>query len=92
MHACIKTQTPTSFVATFFAWGTYGANPRVTMQIKSMDMEARQLPPAMSQPLLAKVKEYKLDLSNLKEQMKKATSSSPVGDAARAELVRDEQA
>ncbi|GAX73418.1 hypothetical protein CEUSTIGMA_g870.t1 [Chlamydomonas eustigma] len=54
--------------------------------IKSMDMEARSLPPSIAQPLLTKVKDYKADLTALKEQMKKAQSASPVGDAARAEL------
>lgn len=50
-------------------------------------MEARQLPPSISQPLLGKVKDYKADLANLKDQMKKAAVASPVGEAARAELV-----
>ena len=53
-----------------------------------MEMEARSLPPTVSQPLLAKVKDYKTDLAALKEQMNKAQSAAPVGDAARAELVR----
>ena len=54
-----------------------------------MEMEARSLPPTVSQPLLAKVKDYKSDLAALKEQMNKAQSAAPVGDAARAELVRE---
>ena len=36
----------------------------------------------------AQVKEYKADLAALKEQMNKAQLALPVGDAARAELVR----
>lgn len=52
-----------------------------------MEMEARSLPPATAQPLLGKVKDYKLDLTKLREQLKSASSASPVGDAARAELV-----
>jgi vesicle transport through interaction with t-SNAREs protein 1 len=63
-------------------------NLAILGQIKSMDMEARSLPPTVAQPLLTKVKDYKADLTALKEQMKKAQTASPVGDAARAELVR----
>mmetsp|Transcript_34060 Transcript_34060/g.75515 ORF Transcript_34060/g.75515 Transcript_34060/m.75515 type:complete len:227 (-) Transcript_34060:123-803(-) len=54
--------------------------------IKSMEMEARSLPAATSQPLITKVKEYKADLANLKESLKKSASAAPIGDAARAEL------
>ncbi|KAG1679777.1 hypothetical protein FOA52_012688 [Chlamydomonas sp. UWO 241] len=54
--------------------------------IKAMDMEARQLPQAAAMPLLAKIKEYKMDLSGLREQLKTAAAASPVGEAARAEL------
>eukprot|EP00955_Chlamydomonas_euryale_P004786 51301-Chlamydomonas_euryale.AAC.5 len=57
-------------------------------QIKSMDMEARQLPQTIAAPLLGKVREYKADLASLREQLRAASIASPVGDAARAELVR----
>lgn len=54
--------------------------------IKRMDMEARSVPPEKSRQLLVKVKEYKADLSALKDELKKASSSASAGDAARAEL------
>mmetsp|Transcript_6481 Transcript_6481/g.20160 ORF Transcript_6481/g.20160 Transcript_6481/m.20160 type:complete len:226 (-) Transcript_6481:327-1004(-) len=54
--------------------------------IKSMDMEARQLPQTIAAPLLGKVREYKADLASLREQLRAASIASPVGDAARAEL------
>lgn len=59
------------------------------LQIKRMDMEARSLPADKATQLLNKVKEYKADLVNLREQLKKAAAAAPTGDAARAELVRD---
>jgi vesicle transport through interaction with t-SNAREs protein 1 len=55
-------------------------------QVKNMDMEARSLPPAMGQPLLSKVKNYKEDLNALKEKSRNAATAAPTGDAARAEL------
>ena len=51
-----------------------------------MDMEARSLPPAMGQPLLSKVKNYKEDLNALKDKSRNAATAAPTGDAARAEL------
>ena len=52
-----------------------------------MDYEARSLPPEQAKALLAKVKEYRADLTSLKDQLKKAMAALPSGDAARAELV-----
>jgi hypothetical protein len=57
-------------------------------QLKRMDMEARSLPLEQSKLLLAKVKEYRADLSSLKEGAKQASRAVPLNDAARAELVR----
>lgn len=54
--------------------------------IKRMDMEARSLSPEKSRQLLLKVKDYKADLANLREQLKQASGSTSAGDAARAEL------
>lgn len=54
--------------------------------IKRMDMEARSLSPDRQRQLLLKVKEYKADLANLREQLKSAAGSVSAGDAARAEL------
>eukprot|EP00879_Flechtneria_rotunda_P002254 GHRR01002442.1.p1 GENE.GHRR01002442.1~~GHRR01002442.1.p1 ORF type:complete len:223 (+),score=75.08 GHRR01002442.1:163-831(+) len=54
--------------------------------IKRMDMEARSLSPDKSRALLSKVKEYKADLSSLKEQLKQAAAGASDSDAARAEL------
>eukprot|EP00879_Flechtneria_rotunda_P013889 GHRR01014505.1.p1 GENE.GHRR01014505.1~~GHRR01014505.1.p1 ORF type:complete len:166 (+),score=74.42 GHRR01014505.1:432-929(+) len=51
-----------------------------------MDMEARSLSPDKSRALLSKVKEYKADLSSLKEQLKQAAAGASDSDAARAEL------
>ncbi len=45
------------------------------------------MPTDASRPLLVKVKEYKADLSALKEKLRTAAASAPMGDAARAELV-----
>ena len=53
-----------------------------------MELEARSLPADTSRPLLVSVKEYKADLSALKDKLKTAAASTPLGDAARAELVR----
>lgn len=55
-------------------------------QVKNMDMEARSLPPALGQPLMSKVKNYKEDLTALKEKSRNAVTAAPTGDAARAEL------
>ena len=52
-----------------------------------MELEARSLPTDASKPLLVKVKEYKADLNALKEKLRTAAASAPMGDAARAELV-----
>jgi hypothetical protein len=52
-----------------------------------MELESRSLPTDASRPLLVKVKEYKADLSALKEKLRTAAASAPMGDAARAELV-----
>lgn len=57
-----------------------------------MDMEARSVSPEASKALQAKVKEYRVDLANLKEQLKQAAASTSGGDAARAELVRQQAA
>lgn len=40
-----------------------------------MDMEARSFSPELSRQLLAKVKDYKADLSKLKEDAKKAAAA-----------------
>jgi len=52
-----------------------------------MDMEARSLPADKARPLTSKVKEYKADLSSLREQLKQAAATAGASDAARAELV-----
>lgn len=56
-------------------------------QIKRMDMEARSLPADKARSLASKVKEYKADLSSLKEQLRQAAATAGASDAARAELV-----
>jgi len=48
--------------------------------IRRMDLEARSLPPTQKATLLAKLREYKSDLTNLKRDVKKSAST----DAASA--------
>ncbi|CAL1381518.1 unnamed protein product [Linum trigynum] len=54
--------------------------------IRKMDLEARSLPPNIKSPLLAKIREYKTDLINLKSEVKRISSSN-VSQAARDELL-----
>ncbi|KAF9625038.1 hypothetical protein IFM89_017186 [Coptis chinensis] len=44
--------------------------------IRKMDLEARSLQPSVKAMLLAKLREYKSDLNNLKTEVKKVTSAS----------------
>lgn len=54
--------------------------------IRKMDLEARSLQPSLKATFLAKLREYKSDLSNLKRDVKK--TSSPIdSQAARDELL-----
>lgn len=51
-----------------------------------MDLEARSLQPSVKAMLLAKLREYKSDLNNLKKEFKRLTS--PTADqAAREDLL-----
>ncbi|ERN18734.1 hypothetical protein AMTR_s00199p00038050 [Amborella trichopoda] len=54
--------------------------------IRKMDLEARSLQPSVKAILLAKLREYKSDLNNLKSESKRI-SSAKVGQAARDELL-----
>jgi len=51
-----------------------------------MDLEARSLQPSMKATLLAKLREYKTDLNNLKNEVKRVTSAN-TGISARDELL-----
>lgn len=51
-----------------------------------MDLEARSLPPNVKATLLAKLREYKSDLNNLKTEVKRITSAN-ANLAARDELL-----
>lgn len=51
-----------------------------------MDLEARSFPPNIKGTLLAKLREYKTDLNNLKNETKRITSVN-VNQAARDELL-----
>ncbi|CAN4086310.1 unnamed protein product [Withania somnifera] len=51
-----------------------------------MDLEARSLPPNVKATLLAKLREYKSDLNNLKTEVKRITSAN-ANQAARDELL-----
>lgn len=55
-------------------------------QIRKMDLEARSLPPNVKATLLAKLREYKSDLNNLKTEVKRITSAN-ANQAARDELL-----
>ncbi|XP_076886817.1 vesicle transport v-SNARE 11-like [Bidens hawaiensis] len=54
--------------------------------IRKMDLEARSLQPNVKAVLLAKLREYKSDLNNLKSQVKQISSSN-LNQAARDELL-----
>lgn len=51
-----------------------------------MDLEARSLPPNVKAALLAKLREYKTDLNNLKSEVKRITSGN-ANQAARDDLL-----
>ncbi|KAJ8750388.1 hypothetical protein K2173_014303 [Erythroxylum novogranatense] len=54
--------------------------------IRKMDLEARSLPPNVKAVLLAKLREYKSDLNNLKSEVKRIASGN-LNPAARDELL-----
>ncbi|KAL8117164.1 hypothetical protein AgCh_015174 [Apium graveolens] len=54
--------------------------------IRKMDMEARSLQPNVKAVLLAKLREYKSDLNNLKSQVKRISSTN-LNEAARDDLL-----
>lgn len=56
------------------------------LQIRKMDLEARSLQPSVKAMLLAKLREYKSDLNNLKSEVKRITSAN-TNQAARDELL-----
>lgn len=55
-------------------------------QLRKMDLEARSLQPSAKATLLAKLREYKSDLNNLKNEFKRLTSAN-ANLAARDELL-----
>ncbi|XP_004299332.1 PREDICTED: vesicle transport v-SNARE 13-like [Fragaria vesca subsp. vesca] len=59
--------------------------------IRKMDLEARSLQPSVKAPLLAKVREYKTDLNNLKSQVKRITAPE-ISPSARDELLESREA
>ncbi|XP_002522484.2 vesicle transport v-SNARE 12 isoform X1 [Ricinus communis] len=54
--------------------------------IRKMDLEARSLQPSVKAMLLAKLREYKSDLNNLKREFKRITSGNP----SQAELLESD--
>lgn len=54
--------------------------------IRKMDLEARSLQPSVKVALLAKLREYKSDLNNLKAEVKRITSANS-NNATREELL-----
>lgn len=55
-------------------------------QIRKMDLEARSLQPSVKAMLLAKLREYKSDLNNLKKELKRVSSPNAT-QASREELL-----
>lgn len=55
-------------------------------QIRKMDLEARSLQPNVKAVLLAKLREYKSDLNNLKSELKRLVSGN-LNASARDELL-----
>ncbi|KAJ7956423.1 Vesicle transport v-SNARE [Quillaja saponaria] len=55
--------------------------------IRKMDLEARSLQPSVKTTLLAKLREYKTDLNNLKNEVKRITSGN-AGLASRDQLLQ----
>ena len=55
-------------------------------KIRKMDLEARNLQPSVRAGLLAKLREYKSDLNNLKGTLKRITTGN-VQQGAREELL-----
>lgn len=55
-------------------------------QIRKMDLEARSLQPNVKAVLLAKLREYKSDLNNLKSEVKRISSGN-LNPASRDELL-----
>ncbi|KVH98514.1 hypothetical protein Ccrd_023269, partial [Cynara cardunculus var. scolymus] len=54
--------------------------------LRKMDLEARSMPPGLKASLLAKIREYRNDLNNLKSEMKRLKSGN-ANLAARDELL-----
>ena len=50
--------------------------PLRTLQIRRMDLEARNLPASEGQSFLRKLKDFKSELDKMKKEMKKAEASS----------------
>ncbi|KAK9926048.1 hypothetical protein M0R45_023302 [Rubus argutus] len=59
--------------------------------LRKMDLEARSLQPSTKATLLAKVREYKTDLINLKSQVKRVTTLE-ISHSARHELLESGEA
>lgn len=59
---------------------------RLFLQIRKVDLEARSLQPNIKAVLLAKLREYKSDLNNLKSEVKRISSSN-LNQAARDDLL-----
>ncbi|RWW68157.1 hypothetical protein BHE74_00024361, partial [Ensete ventricosum] len=61
------------------------------LAIRKMDLEARSLQPSVKAGLLAKLREYKSDLNNLKSELKRITTPNPT-QASREELLESGKA
>ena len=56
------------------------------LQIRKMDLEARSLQPSIKAGLLAKLREYKSDLNNVKSELKRISAPN-ARQATREELL-----
>jgi vesicle transport through interaction with t-SNAREs 1 len=56
------------------------------LQIRKMDLEARNLQPSIKAGLLAKLREYKSDLNNVKSELKRISAPN-ARQATREELL-----
>lgn len=78
--------TPYFFIGIIFYLFLFPSPLSLSLQIRKMDLEARSLQPSVKAMLLAKLREYKSDLNNLKKEFKRLTS--PTADqAAREDLL-----
>jgi vesicle transport through interaction with t-SNAREs 1 len=70
----------------FGGWGKVIYVFVLCLQIRKMDLEARSLQPSIKAGLLAKLREYKSDLNNVKSELKRISAPN-ARQATREELL-----